>query len=95
MRVRIKYMALAREITGMREEVIQTENSCTIMDLLNLLVQRHGQRMRDYLFDPTSGEPHPYLRFLLDGKSVHQMNEFSTMLTDESTLLIVPPVSGG
>lgn len=95
MRVKVRYMALAREITGSREETIETNNSCTVMGLLKLLSEKHGQRMRDYLFDPATSKPHPYLQFLLDGRSVHMINEFETPLTDESTLLIVPPVSGG
>lgn len=88
-------MAVAREITGTREETIETSNSSTIMDLLRLLAEKHGQRMREYLFDPATGKPRPYLQFLLDGRSVHMIDEFKTALTDDATLLIVPPVSGG
>jgi len=95
LRVKVKYMALAREITGTREETVRTNNSSTIMDLLRLLAEKHGRKMRDYLFDQATGKPHAYLRFLLDGRSVHLINDFETALTDESTLLIVPPVSGG
>jgi len=51
--------------------------------------------MRDYLFDSATGKPKPHLRFLLDGRSVHMINEFDTTLSDEATLLIVPPVAGG
>jgi MoaD family protein len=88
-------MAVAREITSTREETVEINKSSTIMDLLRLLVEKHGEKMRDYLFDQATGKPHQYLRFLLDGRSVHQINDFETALTDESTLLIVPPVSGG
>ncbi len=95
MQVKVKYMAAAREITGTREETVETSNSSTIMDLLKLLVEKHGQKMRDYLFDPTTGKPRPHLRFLLDGKSVHMINAFDTELSDEATLLIVPSVAGG
>ena len=95
MRVKVKYMAAARDITSTREETIETKNSSTIMDLLSLLSEKHGQRMRDYLFDPATGKPRAYLQFLLDGKSVQMINGFETALRDNCTLLIVPPVSGG
>ena len=91
----MKYLAAAREITGTREETVETDKPSTIMDLLRLLAEKHGQKMRDYLFDSTTGKPKPHLRFLLDGRSVHMINEFDTMLSDEATLLIVPPVAGG
>ena len=95
LRVKVKYLATAREITGTREETVETKNPSTIMDLLRLLVEKHGQRMRDYLFDPASGEPHSHIRFLLDGKSVHMINAFDTALSEDAILLIVPPVAGG
>jgi molybdopterin converting factor small subunit len=88
-------MALAREITGAREETIETDNSTTVMDLLRLLGEKHGERMREYLFDPATGKPHPYLQFLMDGRSIHMISGFETTLTSDSTLQIIPPVSGG
>jgi MoaD family protein len=95
LQVKVKYMAVAREITGTREETIETGKSSTIIDVLRMLAEKYGQRMRDYLFDSATGRPRPYLRFLLDGRSVHLINDFDTTLPDESTLQIVPPVSGG
>ena len=95
MRVKVKYMAAAREITGAREETIDTNESSTIMDLLRLLAEKHGRKMHDYLFDSATDKPKPYLRFLLDGRSVHMINAFDTVLTEDVTLLIVPPVGGG
>lgn len=95
MRVKVKYMAGAREITSTREEIIETNNSSTVMGLLRLLSEKHGQRMRDYLFDPATDKPRAYLQFLLNGRSVQMINGFHTALSEDSTLLIVPPVSGG
>lgn len=95
MRVKVKYMAAAREITGAREETIELSNASTIMDLLRVLAEKHGQKMHDYLFEAATDKPKPHLRFLLDGRSVHMINEFNTELSDQATLLIVPPVSGG
>jgi len=91
----VKYLAAAREITGTREETVETKQPSTVMDLLKVLAEKHGQKMRDYLFDSATGKPQAHLRFLLDGRSVHMINEFETTLSDDSTLLIVPPVAGG
>ena len=95
MRIKVKYLAVAREITGTREEIIETYISCTLIGLLGLLSEKHGQRMREYLFDRTTGKPHQHLQFLVDGAAIHMMDAFKTMLTDGSTVLIIPPVSGG
>lgn len=95
MRIKVKYMAVAREITGSREETIETKDSCTVMALLGMLSQKYGGRMRDYLFDPTTGRPHSHLQFLLDGSPIELGEGFETAIPDESTLVIIPPVSGG
>jgi MoaD family protein len=88
-------MAAAREITGAREEIIEVGNSPTVMNVLQTLAEKHGRKMHDYLFEPATGKPQPHLRFLVDGRSVNMINDFDTVLSDESTLVIVPPVSGG
>ncbi len=94
LRVRVKYLAVAREIAGAREELIETGNAGTVLDLLRLLAEKHGPRMREYLFDQAE-KPRPHLQFFLNDKSIHLINGLETMLIDDSTLAIVPPVSGG
>ena len=95
MQVKVKYMAAARDITGVREEIVEVGNSSTVMNLLQTLAEKHGRKMHDYLFDATTGKPQSHLRFLLDGRSVHTIDAFDTALSDEATLVIVPPVAGG
>ena len=95
LQVKVKYLAVAREIAGAREEVIEISNPSTIMDLLVLLVQKHGQKMREYLFDQKTGEPRPHLQFFLNDKSIHLISGLKTALANDATLAIVPPVSGG
>ena len=91
----MKYVAVAREITGIREEVIEIGNPSTVLNLLKVISERHGGRMDEYLFEASTGKPHPHLQFLLNDKSIHMMSGFETPLSDGSTLVIVPPVSGG
>jgi MoaD family protein len=90
----VKYLALAREIAGAREEFIETGNTSTVSDLLRMLAEKHGPRMRGYLFDQ-AGKPRTHLQFFLNDKSIHLINGLETALRDDSTLAIVPPVSGG
>lgn len=95
MRITVKYMAAAREIAGSKEETVEMDDSCTVMSLLKTLSEKHGQRMREFLFDLATNRPRPNLHFLLDGRSIHMINGFETTLKRGSTFLIVPPVAGG
>ncbi len=95
LKVKVHYFAEVREITGLREETVDVSDSTTVTGLLGLLAARHGNTLREYLFDPETGRPRQYLQFLIDEKSISSMNGLSTRLTDGCTLAIIPPVGGG
>lgn len=95
MKVRVQYFAAVREITNQREEMLDVDSGTSVLDLLKLLVARHGSKLKEYVFDSKTGNPRTYLQFLLDEESIATMNGFSTMLRDNSVFAIIPPVGGG
>ena len=95
MKVKIRYFAIAREIVGLKEELLEFDRALSTMEALNLLSERHGEKFRDYIFDPVTGKPRPYLHFMLDGKTLASKNDLSTMLEHDCELAIIPPVGGG
>ena len=92
MKVTVKFLTKAREITGTREETLAIEQPATVMGILRMLVAKHGDKLNEYLFDPESGNPRQHLRFLLNGQSVSATEGFPST---DSVLLIFPPTSGG
>jgi MoaD family protein len=95
MKVKVKFFASAREMVGVREETLEVERSVAVIDFLRLLVQRHGDKLKEYLFDTKSDMPKPHLLFLINNKSIHTLEGFNTMLADDCVLAILPPVGGG
>jgi len=93
--VTVKFLAAAREKAGIREETLQLEGSSTVLDILKALATRHGDKLKEYLFDRESGSPRPQLGFLLNGRSVSMMGGFSAEVTEDATMIIFPPTSGG
>jgi MoaD family protein len=93
--VTVKFLAAAREKAGVREETLQVEGATTVLEILKALGTRHGEKLKEYLFDHESGSPRPYLNFLLNGRSVSQMGGFSAEITEDATMIIFPPTSGG
>lgn len=91
----VKFLATAREIAGVREETLQLEGGTTVIEILKVLAARHGNKLKDYLFDRESGSPRPHLNFLLNGRSVSMMGGFSAEVTEDATMIIFPPTSGG
>jgi MoaD family protein len=93
--VTVKFLGAAREKAGIREETLQLEGATTILEILKALATRHGNMLKEYLFDRESGSPRPHLNFLLNGRSVSMMGGFSAEVTEDATMIIFPPASGG
>ena len=95
MKVKVQYFAAIREIANRSEEILEVEKRPTVLDALKALAKNHGDKFTDYVFDPQTGVPRPYLQFLVNEESISTMNGLSTVLSDDSTLAIIPPVGGG
>jgi len=95
LKVTVKFLAAAREKAGVREETLELADGTTVLDILQTLAAKHGDVLREYLFDQDSGEPRSHLQFLLNGRSVSMMGGFSSQITEDSTMMIFPPTSGG
>lgn len=95
MKVKVKFFALVRELTGKREEVVDLADTATVRTLLDKLVDEYGAKFHEYVFDPESKEPRGHLQFLIDGRNIALMQGLDTTLRDGSSFAILPPVGGG
>ncbi len=95
MKVTVKFFALVRELTGKREEIMDLNENATVRTLLGKLVEEHGSKFKEYLFDPASKEPRGHLQFLIDGRNIALMKGLDTTLTEGCSFAILPPVGGG
>jgi molybdopterin synthase sulfur carrier subunit len=95
MKVKVKFFALVRELTGRREEIVDLDDHATVKTLLDKLVEEYGAKLSDYLFEPASEKPRGYLQFLIDGRNIALMQGLDTALKEGSSFAILPPVGGG
>lgn len=95
MKIRVQYFAQIREIVGIREEILDLNEGVSAGELLRKLCDRHGGKFEEYVFEPTTGHPKPFLQFMLDTESIASAGGLSTKLKDGSSFAIIPPVGGG
>jgi MoaD family protein len=93
--VKVQFFAAVRELVGSREETVELPEGSTVAALLGFLVTRHGERLRDYLYDLKTGKLRPYIQLLVDAKPVEDAGGMSTVLSDGIVFAIIPPVGGG
>jgi len=93
-RVKVRFFTSLREIVGKREEQIEFSKAVTVKELLKHLLQKHGERFRDYVYDE-KGEVRGHLQFLVNGTSTTTLQGFKTKLKEGDQIAILPPVGGG
>jgi len=94
MKVTVKFFTVLRELTGKKEDEIELPNTITVEELLSLLSERHGQGFTDYVYDE-KGRVRDHLQFLINGRSITNLQRFETRLEEGNTFAIIPPVGGG
>jgi molybdopterin synthase catalytic subunit/molybdopterin synthase sulfur carrier subunit len=95
LKITVKFLAAARERAGVREETLELPGNTTVLEILKILAERHGNALKEYLFDSNTGNPKNHLQFLLNGRSISGMGGFSAEVTEDASLMIFPPTSGG
>jgi molybdopterin converting factor small subunit len=86
---------MAREIVGLKDEILEVDEALSALDILSLIAEKHGEKFREYIFDPATGKPRSYLHFMLDGKTLSSASDLSTVLDHDCEVAIIPPVGGG
>ena len=87
---KIRVFALLRELIGVKEVELNFSGDLTVFDLLNLFVDKFGEKIYHHLFDEDGKVKESYL-FLLNGKTV----TLETKVKDGDVLAILPPIIGG
>ena len=95
MRVKVKFFASIREITGKKEEDVEVPDNTTVEELIEILSSKYGREFSDYVYDERTGKPRDHLQFLIDGRSASTLQGLKTRLRDGCNFAIIPPVGGG
>jgi len=94
-KVKVQFFAAVRELVGSREETVELPDQSSVRALLDSLVKIHGEQLRNYLYDPSTGELRRAIQLLIGDRPVSVIDGMSTILSDGCVLAIIPPVGGG
>lgn len=92
--IEVKYYAMLREIAGKKAERLSLLPKSSVMDLINLLVERYGDEFKRYIYD-AENQVRRYLSYMLNGFNINSLDGFDTMLKDGDMFSLLPPVGGG
>ena len=93
----MSYVGLIQRAAGCREEAVAVPAGCTLGDLLERLVMRHGGELAERLLP--NGEPPPHATILVNGRNAEGLGGLAASLETDATqveiVLLGPPLMGG
>lgn len=94
--VRVRYLGPLRNRMGRREESLEMDPPVTVRTLLEGLIERHGEDLRDVFFNQY-GWMDPRLWVLIDGESAGARRGLDTPIagTEDLQIVLGQPITGG
>ncbi|MFY1111802.1 MAG: MoaD/ThiS family protein [Methanosarcinaceae archaeon] len=94
MKVRVKFLATIRQITGEPEIELEIHPGDSVEAALQALQARYGKTFKEATTGTTAGGI-PKVRFLVNGRNTDFLEGPETKLKDGDVMVLIPPVAGG
>ena len=79
-------------MTGVKSVELEAEN---IRELLQSLVQTYGNKFRETVLDAETNELKQFFSCMVNGKRIELLDGYATILKDNDSVALFPPVGGG
>jgi molybdopterin synthase sulfur carrier subunit len=90
----VRYMLAIRELVGVQEERFEI-NGSTLRDLLTKIVEVHGNKLENTLFDRRKERISLSVVVFVNGREARHLSGLDTKLTNGDQITVVPPSAGG
>ncbi|MEN3035673.1 MAG: MoaD/ThiS family protein [Candidatus Methanosuratincola sp.] len=91
MRVKVSYLSILRDATGVKEEEIQLKEGSTVEDLISCLIEKYGEKVRRLL---TDSEIEQGIMITLDGALLSKADMRNPIHDGAEVLIGLPPFGG-
>ena len=96
MKVTVDYLGSVKQTLGLKQpEQMQLEDDVSLVDLLSMLAEKHGDAFKESVYEPKDSDLKPYYILSINGVMLNQLNGLETVLKDGDKLIFLPVVTGG
>lgn len=91
-KIKVIFPSILTNVTN-GEKLVNLDAS-NLGEAVNLLVKKYGTAFSDKVFD-SPGKVRRLLNFYINGKNMHHLKDFETILRDGDEVSLLPAVGGG
>ena len=84
-----------KQAVGKRQMEIEIPQGSTVEDVVAYMKDRWGEKLSPHFIDSHSGDVHPYVRIMINGRTIQFLDGMDTLLQEGDEVLILPLASGG
>ncbi len=95
MKITVHSILQLKEVLGGKDVEIIVPEGTNISGLLAGMVEIWGDSLSSHIFKQGSEDIHPYVRLMVNGKSIQSLNGMETVLKDGDEVLLIPLAAGG
>jgi len=96
LKVTVDYLGSIKQTLELKQpEQIQLKDDTSLIDLLSMLAEKHGEPFKKSVYEPKDTDLKPYYILSLNGVMLNQLKGLETPLEDGDHLTFLPVVTGG
>ena len=96
LKVIVDYLGSFKQALGLKQaEKIELKDDSSVLELLNLLAEKHGKPFKTQVYEPREADLKPHYILSVNGLLTNQLNDMGTKLKEGDRLIFMPVVSGG
>ncbi len=92
--IKIFFLSLLEDITGVNEITLNIENNSTIKDVLKLLTSEFGKEFKITIFE-NPDTLSKYIIISLNGRDIRSLKNLESSLHDGDEVALLPAIAGG
>ena len=96
MKITVDYLGSIKQTLELKQpEQVQLKDDASLVDLLSILAEKHGDSFKKSVYEPKDTDLKPYYILSLNGVMLNQLKGLETPLKDGDHLTFLPVVTGG
>lgn len=94
MKIQVRFVATLRHILGVKSIDLEISRPMKVLEVLNLLAEKYGEKFRKAVFDENGKVKSEFLIFVNEAE-ISVLDGLNTEISDGDVITLLPTIHGG